>query len=351
VLTVSHPYLSFEGLVFDGQYGRDDTVRLTGTAHYLVLRNAEVRRSTFDLIDMGGPAGVVIENCLIHHALNAANGQTDAHGIAAGPVRDLTIRNSEIHTFSGDGIQVDPGRSAPGWNHVTIEGTRIWVAPLPAPENGFAAGAVPGENGVDTKASFNLPRSTIVIRNVTASGFRGGFIGNMAAFNLKENVDATVDGATVSDSEIAFRLRGGGSATAGAFVTIKNAVVHSVLTAFRYEDDIQNLHIWNSTVGGGVTRAFQAASSTSSGLDVRNLLVLGTRPREAVGSSNLAAGPQAFVNAAAHDYRLAPGSVAIDAGMTLPEVTTDRAGTARPQGRYHDVGAYEVLTPPVSQVR
>lgn len=156
---------------------------------------------------------MLIEQCLVHHALNAAGGRTDAHGIAAGPVQDLTIRDTEIHTFSGDGIQVDPGRSAPGWNRVTIERVRIWLAPLPAAENGFAAGTVTGENAVDTKASASFARASLVIRDTTVSGFRGGLITNMAAFNLKEHIDAILDGIRVHDSEIAFRLRG--AATGG----------------------------------------------------------------------------------------------------------------------------------------
>ena len=148
---------------------------------------------------------------------------------------------------------MDPGRAAPGWDRVTIEGSKIWLAPLPAAENGFAAGAVPGENAVDTKAAASNVRSRITIRDTIASGFRAGLIGNMAAFNFKEHVDATVDGVTVFDSEIAFRLRGPDD---GARVLVKNAVVHDVTTAFRYEDDIQNLRIWNSTVGRNVSRTF-----------------------------------------------------------------------------------------------
>jgi hypothetical protein len=343
VLTVGHAYLIVDGLIFDGQYGRDDTVRLSDRADHFILRNSEVRRSTYDLIDMGAPRGVLIDHCLVHHALNAAGGRTDAHGIVAGAAQDLTVRDTEIHTFSGDGIQLDPGRSAPGWNRVTLERDRIWLAPLPAAENGFAAGTVAGENAVDTKASSSLPRATLVIRDVVAVGFRNGLITNMAAFNLKENIDATLDRVTVADSEIALRLRGPSrSMPAGAWVLVKNAVVHDVHTAFRYEDNIQNLRIWNSTVGGNVTRPFQAASSVSSGLDVKNLLLLGTtRPREALGASNMTVGASAFVNAAAGDYSLAPGARAIDAGVTIAGVATDRAGVARPQGRGYDIGAYE----------
>ncbi len=342
VLTAGHAYTTVDGLAFDGRYGADDTVRLSSTAHYFTLRNCEVRRSTLDLIDMGAPRGVLIDSCLIHRALNAAGGRTDAHGIVAGAAQDLVVRDSEIHTFSGDGIQLDPSRSAPGWNRVTLERNRIWLAPLAAAENGFPAGTVAGENALDTKASATLPRATIVIRDTVAYGFRNGLIGNMAAFNLKENIDATLDRVTVYDSEIAFRLRGPSATTAGANVAIKNAVVYNVLSGFRYEDNVQNLRIWNSTIGRNVTQPFKAASSVSTGLEVRNLLLLAaTRPSEALHVSNMTVTANAFVNAAGDNYALAAGSLAIDAGIALSGVTTDRAGVARPQGRGYDIGAFE----------
>jgi hypothetical protein len=346
VLTVDHGYFTVDGLVLDGEYGAADTVRVSGAAHYFTLRNSEVRRSARDLIDMAGPTGVLIEHSLIHHALNAAGGRTDAHGIAAGPVQQLTIRNTDIHTFSGDGVQVDPGRSAPGWNEVTLDAVRIWLEPLAADENGFPAGTVTGENAVDTKAAANLPRARLRLRNVTAWGFQDGLITNMAAFNLKEHIDATLDGVTVFDSQIAFRLRGGGRTGPGAWVTVTNAVVHSVRTAYRYEDDIQRLQIWNNTIGKEVTRTFQAAESSADGLSVRNLLMLGSRPPEAEDRSNLVGADHWFVNAAEHDYRLAGGAPAIDAGITVPEVTVDRDGIARPAGRGYDVGAFESPAPP-----
>ena len=65
----------------------------------------------------------------------------------------------------------------------------------------------------------------MVLRDVVAHGFRNGFITNMAAFNLKEHVDVTVERVTVYDSEIAFRLRGR-CGTGGAWVAIQNAVVY-----------------------------------------------------------------------------------------------------------------------------
>ena len=340
VLTVGHAYHVFEGLGFDGEYGSDDIVRVTSAGDFLVLRNVEVRRSGRDLVDLAGPEGVTIERSRLHHALNASGGRTDAHAVVAGPVRDLAILDSEIHTFSGDGLQLDPGRQAPGWS-ARIERTRIWLAPLSEAVADFAAGVVPGENAVDTKTVRGAGRSSLVVRDVVASGFRGGLIGNMAAFNLKENVDVLVDRVTVFDSEIALRLRGPVTRSEpGARITVQNAVVYDVDTAFRYEDDIEGLRIRNSTIGLGVGRAFRAAGARMPP-ELRNVLMLGALPSWASHSSNLSVGPGTFAGAAGHDYRLAPGASAIDAGIAIDGVTHDRAGTSRPIGKAVDVGAFE----------
>ena len=289
---------------------------------------------------MGATTGVLIEGCLLHHALNPVGGRSDAHGIVGGAVKDLTIRDTEIHTFSGDGIQVDAGRAAPGWDNLVVERTRdLAGAAARQRERLSQPGSRPAKTPSTPRPSASLPRARVTIRDFTASGFRNGLIGNMAALNLKEHVDAVVDRVTIFDSEIAFRLRG--AVTGGAWVRIQNAVVYDVMTAFRYEDNIDNLRIWNSTVGAGVTQAFQAAASTSAGLDVRNLLVLGVLPAEASGSSNLAVGTSAFTSVDDDDYSLAPGSPAIDAGTSIADVTTDRVGVTRPRGLAFDVGAFE----------
>jgi hypothetical protein len=336
VLTVNHPDVVVESLVLDGQFGTDDLVRISTSATRFILRNSEIRRTSRDAIDMGAVEDVLIEGTLIHHALDATDGRTDAHGIVAGAARRLTIRNTEVHTFSGDAFQIDPGRAAPGWDQVTIEGCRFWLQPLPAAVNGFAAGVVPGENAVDTKVGSTLPRPRLTIRNTEAYGFRAGLIGNMAAFNIKETVDAVLDGVTVHSSEIAFRLRG------PANVRVQNAVVHDVDFGVRYEDNIQGVRIWNSTFGSGVGVAFRAASSSGSVLDVQNVAFLGSsKPVEAGAPSNLALAAGSFVDPAKHNYQLTPTSPANDVGNTLTGVATDRQGTKRPQGTGYDVGAYE----------
>ena len=273
VLRVSHPYITIRGLVVDGQYGQYDTVLVDSGATSLVLQYLEVKRSSKDCIDMRAPANVVVEWSVIHHCLNATNGRTDAHGIVAGAARNLVVRDTKIHTFSGDAIQLDRD-PAPGWDRITIDRCQFWLEPLLTAENGFPVGTVPGENGLDTKARGTAPRAIVIVRQTEAWGFRGGLLPNMAAFNIKENVDATFDGVTVSRSEIAFRLRGPGP-NGGAWARVQNAVVYDVGTAVRYEDNIERVQVWNTTLGSAIPRFFRAASSTSTGLDVRERTVPG----------------------------------------------------------------------------
>jgi len=52
-----------------------------------------------------------------------------------------------------------------------------------------------------------------------------------------------------------------------------------------------------------------------------------------------------FVNAAAGDFHLQPGSPAIDAGIRVEVVTVDLDGTHRPQGLSYDIGAFEFADP------
>lgn len=48
-----------------------------------------------------------------------------------------------------------------------------------------------------------------------------------------------------------------------------------------------------------------------------------------------------FADAINGDYHLVSGSTAINSGTTIAEITTDIAGTSRPQGGVYDMGAYE----------
>jgi hypothetical protein len=83
----------------------------------------------------------------------------------------------------------------------------------------------------------------------------------------------------------------------------------------------------------------------SNNLTTASALTTRTPPPGFIVMNNMLDTDPKFANASAFDFRLQPGSPAIDTGMSLPEVVSDIGGCERrPQGRGFDIGAYEYLT-------
>jgi len=348
VLQIDHSHWIIEGIVLDGQYGNDDTLEIRDGADHTRLNRVEVRHSGRDCIDMDGPEGVRILNSSIHHCLyfdEDNDERLDAHGITGGAVQDLRIENTDIHTFSGDGIQFDPGRAAPGWDNIHIEGCRFWLEPLLEDTAGFSAGQVPGENAIDTKTWNDADEASLTIVDTEAWGFKDGIdISNQAAFLFKENVEVSIQRVRVHKSEIAFRLRGPTSARPrGASVEMENVLVHDVGTALRYEDDLVNLSMSHVTFGAGIETMFEEADSEDTSIGIRNsLFLIDTLPEQVSGEDhNQAATEEDFVDAIAGDHHLIEGSDAIDAGSVISGIGTDLDGNDRITGPAPDLGAYE----------
>jgi hypothetical protein len=148
---------------------------------------------------------------------------------------------------------------------VVIDDCRLWTGPLPADAAGFKAGERPGENGVDTKTRADGPRCELVIQNCYVHGWnQPAQIGNCAALNLKENVDAVVASCVFSDNEIALRLRGPGP-RGGARVTITDCAAYQCATGIRAEDKITELIVSGLAFGGGLTKKIQFAGGKPPG--------------------------------------------------------------------------------------
>lgn len=240
----------YENYLVDGDWTGSTLVKIE--ADDVTLRRCEIRNGTHNAVVVYAK-NVLIESCRIHHALAGAFAdQHDAHGITGRPMK-LVVRNCDIGLVSGDCLQFDPGRGA--WDDVLIERCNLWTAPLPEDAAGFRKGERPGENAVDTKQQVANPRSRLTIRDCLLYGWnQPGQISNLAALNLKDHIEATVQGCVLRDNEIAFRVRGGKGERGGAQVTIEDCAVYDSAVAVRIEDEIENLKIRRLGIGPGVGR-------------------------------------------------------------------------------------------------
>ncbi|MFZ4765030.1 MAG: right-handed parallel beta-helix repeat-containing protein [Roseimicrobium sp.] len=245
----------YENYLVDGNGASGNLVKIT--AGPVTLRHCEIRNGSGNGIGIFAPE-VTIENCRIHHMLAGTfKEQHDAHGIA-GHWGKVVIRNCDISLMSGDCIQFDPDRASQG--SVLIEHCHLWTGPLPADAAGFKAGERPGENAVDTKIPSDGPRCELSIRHCHLHGFnQPAQIENVAALNLKENVDAVVEHCVFNDNEVSLRVRGPGK-RGGAHVSIKDSAIYDSQTGVRAEDKIEQLKIRGLAFGRGVTTKYQFAN-------------------------------------------------------------------------------------------
>jgi hypothetical protein len=348
VLQVDHPFWKFENIVFDGQFGGSDTIDINDDAHHTELVGVTVQNSGRDCIDMGSPADVSITESTIHSCLwfdADEEERRDAHGITGGAVQNLSIIDTVIHTFSGDAIQFDPGREAPGWNNILIQGCSLYLEPLEEAVNGFEAGQTTGENAIDTKTWAEAERASLIIEDTKVWGFQNGLdIDNQAAFLIKEGVDATFRRVLVRDSEIGFRVSGPTtSRPKGAHVRIENSVLYDLDVGVRFENNIENLAIFHTTFGMGIHTPLVEVDSEAPAPAIKNsLFAISELPSLATeANGNRASSVDDFVNATARNHRLNGDSEAIDVGVAIDDIDTDYDRNDRWFGDAPDAGAFE----------
>jgi hypothetical protein len=92
------------------------------------------------------------------------------------------------------------------------------------------------------------------------------------------------------------------------------------------------VHVWSSAAGTVIRNNSFYGNATNGVHDQGSGSTI---------SGNITADP-GLINPP-HDFRLSAGSPCIDAGMPIPQVTSDYAGLARPSGSRHDIGALEYL--------
>jgi hypothetical protein len=259
----------YENILVDGEWISEDLVRIT--ADNVVLRNCTIRYGRRDALEIYG-RNVRVENCHIHHVLAGtfrAEHNFDAHGITGRPL-NLTVRNTEISHVSGDALQFDPGRKAEpyAWDNVLVDHCFLWTGPLDADYADYKRGERPGENAFDSKVAMAGPRARITIRNTLMKGWGHGSIGNGAALNLKEKIQAIIDRCVLVENDIGFRCRGAGPGRESAWVTAVNCTVYQTSRVFRLESGVENVKILHLALGSGIEQEFDRAPGPGGGFEV-----------------------------------------------------------------------------------
>ena len=258
----------YENILIDGEWIDEDLVRIT--ADNVVLRNCTIRNGRKDALEIYGK-NVRVENCHIHHVLAGtyrAEHNLDAHGITGRPL-NLTVRNTEISHVSGDALQFDPGRKLEphGWDNVLVENCFLWTGPLDQDYAGYKKGERPGENAFDSKVAAAGPRARITIRNTLMKGWGHGSIGNGAALNLKEKIQAVIERSVFLENDIAFRCRGPGAGRESAWVTARDCTVYETSRVFRLESGVEHVKISGLALGPGIGRDYDRAPGPGPGFE------------------------------------------------------------------------------------
>lgn len=207
-----------------------------------------------------------------------------------------------------------------------------WAAPLRTIQAAVAAARDQGHalvlvsNGIWSSTSSIVVTNAITVRafspDPAATTINGS--GGRPVFWLG-HPGAVADGFLIRDIYVA--NADGGGIWANSLGTIRNCIV------------------WGNQAGAGNKQNIRKAANTT----LVNTLV--TLSPGVTGTDTVDADPQ-FIDSGAGDYRLLPGSPAIDAGdnQTWQETALDYAGSLRRAGRV-DLGAFEALAPDAGPFR
>ena len=349
LLQTARSYITIEDLIFDGNYSTaNGLIRLDSGGAFQTFRRCEMRRQGNHLLRIDSN-DLLVEDCHIHHAISPVSPDTDAHCTHSQTGFRHTFLRCNLHHATGDLWQ---GSRDGAWGDIIFDGCDLHTELADADCNGIAAGTPITENHLDTKNATGIVNSNVTVRNCLVHGTRRGRLAaSSASLNLKDGVQGFhIYNNRLYDNAMTFRLR-----APSTDYHIYNNLVYDNDSAVRLEDNITNLTFVNNTFYGNGTQVQDtgaasnltwtnnifgsAAGGVWHGIFINNLFWNAPAGWPA-GNGDRSANPL-FVNAAAFDLHMATGSPAIDAGVTLAEVTGDIDDDPRPIGAAFDIGADE----------
>ncbi len=261
---------------------------------------------------------VVVENNLVRRACNG--GYNECITVANG-VNNIILRNNEVtesgNTVNGgEGIDIKEGvfGGQLHGNYVhDLEKAAIYLD---------AAGVGVGPGGIeDIDISGNLVRNITAGEGITLGGEGRGSLRNIRVFNNVVHA--------VNKNGLVLYLPSTGTGTATGITFINNTSYNNVRYGVRID--------WPSALSSGILARNNIGYLNGYG----NWSV--AAGASATEDHNLWGVDPLFVDAASGNFRLRPGSPAVDAGSPTGAPAVDYAGVSRPQGAGVDIGAFELV--------
>ncbi|MFI5110085.1 MAG: choice-of-anchor Q domain-containing protein [Terriglobales bacterium] len=331
-------YQGQKGAVLDGTGTTAQAFDINNVA-YLNIGGFEVTnyknpRPAGNSVNIHGTSNhIVLSNMLVHDNWNGIIMQDSANQIAIGSSEVYNSRygvgfENTVHDIVIDSV-------------ISHNNSELYIGPVSSYQN--------GDGFSDDQGTSNL-----TITNSVAYGNQD------AGFDIKAVNFSCTNCKSYNNVKYGFRMWTGG----GPF-TLVNALAYG---NGWFPLMLQNLGpsttLYNCTFVGGSGDMGYMIDQPASNLILRNTIFAGFT--KGMSNGNLTAvnddydlyfpaggtlgftmGPHSFnadpmfVNPGGGDYHLQASSLAIDAGTTLTQVTTDLDGNPRPQGVAYDIGAYE----------
>lgn len=334
------------------------------TSSYVDVRGFELVNSAYLGLLIWGSHDVLVEENAVHHCTSAGiSGGFDRPGVS----RNLTIRNNRVY----DCVLENAGRTMKEhWSQavsttyssgVTITGNRI------RQNYGEGIALIVSERGlVRQNELYDNYSVEIYLDNARASIVDRNYITTTGDHRFFRNGAAAIGIACANEP---YRY-----STPLRDLTITNNIVLWARWGFYYGNygtggGLQNVRVANNTFNQSSDLSLHIAPAAHRGSSIENNIFRGVagRPLARVSGSgvtyranNWSGGTAARAGTAASpsdvwgdprfvqpsgpngapDFRLQPGSPAIDRGVTIPAVTTDYFGKRR-TGKY-DIGAHEL---------
>jgi parallel beta-helix repeat protein len=268
----------------------------------------------YGAISMGG-VDVLIEGNLIQ--FNDAGGNNQDHGIYVQRGQRITLRNNTVIGSKGYGIHV--------YDEHKSSDPADWAA------NPFLLRDIVLEGNV---VSGSQIRSGIIV----AKG-RGSEYITLENITLRNNI-------LFGNALNGILIRNGDHVDIFNNTVYNNGAAAIVISGSSSspQHDPSDVQISNNIIHAPSGVNHVSVSSSGSNITLDHNLYDPTPRVSGIEESWAVIGNPSFVNPGGNDFHLQRGSLAIDNGLSLLEVPTDKDGNSRPQGSGYDLGAYEFIS-------